>query len=39
MSGKLLLLPNLLDEAAPTEWLAGNVAAGVKSIQGLIVES
>lgn len=38
MSGKLLLLPNLLDEELPTE-LPPNVGKAVGSIQGLIAES
>jgi 16S rRNA (cytidine1402-2'-O)-methyltransferase len=40
MSGKLLLLPNLLDESLPTEpYLPTSVNTAVASIQGLIAES
>lgn len=40
MSGKLYLLPNLLDESAPSDpFLPISVSAAVGSIQGLIAES
>jgi 16S rRNA (cytidine1402-2'-O)-methyltransferase len=40
MSGKLLLLPNLLDESLSVEpFLPTSVAFAVRSIQGLIAES
>ena len=40
MTGKLILLPNLLDENAPIEpFLPPGVATAVRSIQGLIGES
>ncbi len=40
MSGKLYLLPNILDETAPTElFLPISVNKAVASIQGLIAES
>jgi 16S rRNA (cytidine1402-2'-O)-methyltransferase len=38
--GKLILLPNLLDEEGVAEaWLPAAVAASVRSLQGVIVES
>ncbi len=40
MSGKLLLLPNLLDESQPHElYLPAGVGAAVKTVNGLIAES
>lgn len=40
MPGKLLLLPNLLDESQPHElYLPAGVGIAVKTIQGLIAES
>src|SRR5271169_1011419 len=40
MTGKLILLPNLLDENAPIEpFLPLGVTQAVQSIQGLIAES
>lgn len=40
MSGKLLLLPNLLDESQPHElYLPAGVGAAVKTLNGLIAES
>lgn len=40
MSGKLLLLPNVLDESLPPDpFLPASVAAAVSSLQGLIAES
>ena len=40
MTGKLLLLPNLLDESLPYEtFLPASVKAAVASLQGLIAES
>ncbi len=40
MSGKLLLLPNLLDETQPHElYLPAGVGAAVKTLNGLVAES
>ena len=40
MSGKLLLLPNLLDESQPHElYLPAGIGAVVKTVNGLIAES
>lgn len=38
--GRLILLPNLLDEESPTEaWLPAGLAAKVRRLQGVVVES